>query len=283
MNRRTHKLILALWLATGLLSACKKDLEEINLPVPNITQITISESMTNDGGTVAKKEQYFYEKGKLRSHNTIQEFYEQSISQTTTFAYSGNQAIVTYESGDVATYTLGADGYATQCTYQMADQVRTYLFAYSDGYLTQIDEFIDDAPFMSNTLTYDHGDLTSISFGEYNNKVACSISETINYSQLPFIKLADFQPLSMHMDAMYAHLLGKPTQHMVSGYEPVIPVTDEESQESEKTTYQYQTDSQQRVTDIEEKTTYTGYVFDIDGNRHLTTNTSSRELTISYN
>lgn len=279
MNRRTHKLLAFLLLATGLLSACKDD--EVHTPV--ITQMTISENMTNDGGTVYKTEKFTYEDSVLISHSTTQTYGEQqSVSQTTTFAYAGNQAIITYELGDVATYTLGADGYATQCTYQMAEQMRTYQFTYSDGYLTQVDEAINGVPFMSNKLAYDHGDLTSISFGE-SNRTTCSTSETVNYSHLPFIKLADFHPLSMHMDAMYAHLLGKPTQHMVSGYEPIKEEGSTDSPESEKTSYVYATDQQQRVTGIDEQTTYVGYIYDINGNQHLTTSSVSRALTISYN
>lgn len=281
MNRRTHKYLFVLLLSTGLLSACKDDWEEINLPIPDIAQMTISEDITSDGGTVAKKDQYLYENGKLKSHNTIQEFYEQRISQTTTFAYSGNEVVITYESGNAATYTLGTDGYATRCTYQMAEQVRTYQFTYSNGYLTQVDEAIDGTPFMSNTLTYNNGDITFISFGE-NNKVACSTSEIVNYGHLPFIKLADLHPLSMHIDAMYAHLLGKPTQHMVSGYEPVKKEGSADSPENEETSYTYATDDQQRVTVIQEKTTYTGYIYDDKGKPHLTTDNALRKLTISH-
>lgn len=276
-KRYTHWWLLLL--VFGLLSACKDEWEEINLPIPDIAGMTISESMTNDGGTVVKKEQYLYEDQKLKSHSTLQEFYGQSFTQTTTIGYAANQVVITYPGGDVATYTLGADGYATQCTYLMGEQTRIYDFTYANGYLTQVDEQIDGTPGSSSLLTYHNGDLTSIRFGE-GNETLCSHNGTVNYTRLPCTLLEDIYPLSLHLDAMYAQILGKPTQHLVSSYEPVN--NDPESQDSEKMVYSYVTDTQQRVTGIEQKTTYAGLVYDTSGKAHLTESTVYRSLTISY-
>lgn len=271
------RVLLALSLCASISAGCSDDNDS-----PSFSTITINENMTNDGGTVYKEDKYVYEASKLTSHVTTQSYGEnQSIIQTTTFAYSGNQATITNEAGNVFTYTLGSDGYATQCTYLMEKQTHIYTFTYSDGYLTQIEEAINGTPFMSNKLFYRDGDLTSIQFGE-NNAMTCQASETLNNSQLPFMKLIDFYPLSMHMDALYAHLLGKATRHMVSDYEPVKSVGDEESQDSEKTTYAYQTDKQQRVTAIKQTIVYAGLIYDNKGDSSLVESTETRNLSISY-
>lgn len=272
--KKTGTYLWLLILVFGVFSACQDD------STTQFSGITITENMSNDAGTVTKKDQYLYENNQLVSHSTAQSYGQgQSLSQTTSISYSDKQVIITYALGDIATYTLGANGYATQCTYLMGYQIRTYDFAYSDGYLTQVDEQIDGIPGMSNTLIYHNGDLASIRFGE-SNEVVCSPDNTINAGNLPCTLLANLYPLSLHMDAIYAHILGKSTQHMMGSYEPIN--NNSESQDSEKTTYKYTTDSQQRTIGVQQKTIYAGLIYDNAGNAHQTESFVTRIFTISY-
>lgn len=276
MNRNAQTYLWALLLTTGLLASCKDDFPA------DFSLMTITETILSDASPVYKTEQFTYADKKLTSHATTQVFVEQSLSQTTAIAYVGNEVTIAHESGHTATYTLGADGYATQCTYQMGEQTREYTFAYTAGYLTRITETIDGAPTTSNALLYHNGNLMSVSIDEVD-EIACTPSRADNYSQLPELLLADVYPLSFHIDAMYAHLLGKPTQHLVGTSAPVVKETaDKENPYSENTTYEYATNEQKRVTNIEKVTAYRGIVYDKDGQPHLTTNTALRSLTISY-
>lgn len=269
------KYTLALIIYVGMMVGCSEGWEEIEIPTLNVTRMTITETIPSDGGEVDKKEEFIYKDAKLIKHTTTQEFsFGQSISTTTTLNYAGNEVTVTDEAGNAAIYILDHNGYATQCTYQLSSQTRGYTFTYDNGYLTQIDETIDRKPTMSNILTYKRGELTSI----YNstNTLICQAGTITNYSKLPCLILTDIYPLSLHTTAIYAHILGKPTQHLVTYQAP-----DTEDGE-ESTTYTYKIDNAGRVTNINAKLTYKGVIVPPEDPPYESGNTTKRTLVITY-
>lgn len=270
------KYILPLVLCVGMMVGCSED----NDPV--ITTMTVTEYLTSDGGSVAKVDRYIYTDDRLTSHVTTQNFsidestgHAQNISHEVTFTYTGNEVTLNYSEGNTAVYTLNADGYATRCTFQMAGQTRTYQFTYSDGYLTQVDEAIDGAPSMSNTFGYKDGELIAISTGP--NKIVCTPGETDNREQLPCPVFEDTYPLSLHTDALYAHLLGKASPHFTGSS---VPGTEDPQ---EKTEYSYTTDSETgKITKIDKKLTYTGTTIDRDGHVIKSTTVVENSLYFKY-
>lgn len=263
------KYALALLLCTSLFCGCSDDNQ------PEIYTMTMTEIMSSDGGSVTKTDQYTYIDKLLTSHITTQSFSDQSLSHDVSFTYSGNVVTLTYSEGNTAIYTLDANGCATQCVYQLASQTRQYQFTYSDGYLTQVDESIDGVPFMSNTLRYKDGDLTSVATG--SNEMTCTPGTTLNTSELPDLLLANIYPLSLHQDALYAHILGKATCHFTDSFVPAIENPDESTQ------YTYTVGKSGNVEKIDEKLTYTGIVVDIKGNETQTTTTAEKSIFIAYN
>lgn len=263
------KYTLLLMLCAGTMVGCTED----NDPV--ITTMKVTEYLKSDGGDVVKEDQYIYTDDKLTSHITTQKFSDQSMSHEVTFAYTGNEVTLDYSEGNMAVYILNADGYATRCTFQMAGQTRTYQFTYSDGYLTQVDEAIDGAPSMSNTFGYKDGELIAISTGP--NKIVCTPGETDNREQLPCPVFEDTYPLSLHTDALYAHLLGKASPHFTGSS---VPGTEDPQ---EKTEYSYTTDSETgKITKIDKKLTYTGTTIDRDGHVIKSTTVVENSLYFKY-
>lgn len=260
---------MALLLCTSLFYGCSEDNE------PKISTITITEIMSNDGGSVTRTEQYMYADKLLTSHTTTQSFSDQSLSHDVSLTYSGNEVTMTFSEGNKAIYTIGANGFATQCAYQLAGQTRQYQFTYSDGYLIQVDESIDGVPFMSNTLRYKEGDLISVAIG--SNETICTPGTTLNNNELPNLLLANVYPLSLHQDALYAHILGKATRHFTDSFVPAIENPDESTQ------YTYTMGKSGNIEKIDEKLTYTGTVVDRNGNVTESTTTTERSIFIAYN
>lgn len=270
MKSKTY-LLLSVFMV-GILAACSDDNEEdfpVDIPYPDVTEINISEKISSDTEPVNKEETYSFSDNRLTTHTTTQSFYDQSISYEVGFSYSGSQAIFTDDNGNVATYTLGDDGYATSCTYQMSSQNREYAFSYSHGYLTQIDEKIDGEPSASAQLQYQSGNLQTI----YANgqKILCQVGADINSYHLPCLALYDVYPLSYHIDAIYARLLGKESQHLIIRTAP-------EGNETEWTKYTYLLEADNKPTRINASTTSTGTVIDRYGNSSEVTTTDSRTI-----
>lgn len=236
--------------------------------------MTIKEDMSNDGGTVVKKDAYVYENDKLVKHVTTQEFYGQSISSAVTLSYFKQKVLVKDDNGNTAVYTLGNDGYATECAYQLSGQARVYTFYYDQGYLARLDETIEGRTGMSNTLTYRQGDLIGISHA--GTTLRCEPGGTVNSDSLPDQLLKDIYPLSLHLDAMYAGILGRPVQHLVG---QAMPIAEDNK---EITEYAYTTDATGKVTRVQEKLTYTGTLIDINGDAYEQKQTVTKELSIEY-
>ncbi|MCD8183615.1 MAG: DUF4595 domain-containing protein [Bacteroides sp.] len=263
-----YKLHFLLLLAISMLAACSDDdnTEEKH-------SITITENVVSDGGNVYKEEIFLYSGSRLITHTTTQKYYEEALSYTIRFSYSGNQAIMTdEEGGNTATYTIGSNGYADKCTYLMGSLVREYTFSYEDDYLTQIDEKIDGTPYSSIRLQYDAGDLYAIE--NYGQTTLCQTGNDLNTCKLPCLLFSDLYPLSLHMDAVYAHLLGAQSRHLVTQ-------TGVKDNDEERTTYAYQLDADNKPTQIDVATTYTGIVVDRYGNSSTVTSTNRRTLNVA--
>ncbi|WP_300699670.1 DUF4595 domain-containing protein [Bacteroides sp.] len=269
-----QQLFILLLLTASIFSACKdeKDTQPIISPFPNVSQITLSETISSDGGNVSVKDVYLFTDNKLFSHSTVQEFYGQELTQEINCSYANDKAIFTDNNENIATYTLGSNGYATQCTYQMANQTREYRFIYSNDYLTQIEEDIDGVPYTSITLQYSNGNLQTIC----NNalKILCETGNDLNKYQLPCSYLSDVYPLSLHVNAIYARLLGKQSDHLVIRTAP-------ENNDKEWTDYIYQLDTNNKPTTINIATTSTGTVYDKYGNQSEVTRTDRRSIKVS--
>ena len=269
-----NKTFLSTLFMAAILVACSDDDQNEypeDIPYPDVTEISISETVTSDTDPVSKEETYLFSNNLLTTHTTTQTFYGQSISYEVGFTYSGNQATFTDDSGNIATYTLGNDGYAESCVYKMNGQTREYAFSYSHGYLTQIDEKIDGEPYSGVQLQYQSGNLQTIRANGQN--ILCQAGDDINTYHLPCLALYDIYPLSYHIDAIYARLLGKGSIHLITRTAP-------EGNEKEWTTYTYLLDADNKPTRINASTTSTGTVIDIHGNSSEVTKTDSRTLNI---
>lgn len=262
------KYTLALIIYVSMMVGCSDDNE------PVITTMTITEHLKSDGGDVVKEDKYMYTDNILTKHVTTQRFSDQSVSHEITFTYTGNEVTLNYSEGNTAVYTLNADGYASECTYQISDQTRNYRFTYSNGYLTKVGETIDGTPSMSNTFEYKDGELISIATGP--NKLICTSATEVNQNQFPCPVFEDTYPLSLHIDAMYAHLLGKSARHFTGS---LVPDTEDPQ---EKTEYFYTTDSTGRITKIDKKLTYTGTTINVEGKVTESTTVVENSLYFKY-
>lgn len=189
----------------------------------NQSILTVTEIMTTDG-YVNKKETYTFNNTQLIRHFTQQKYYPEFITTyETKLDYSENTVIVTDDNGNILTYTLNDDGYATFCKYETASQIRFYDFIYTtDNFLTRIEESIGNTFFSSLDLSYENGDLTSVTtfMNGIENKIMYTAGITANSDKLPCIPLSETYPMSTHVEALYAGLLGKTSNHLVAKTQP---------------------------------------------------------------
>lgn len=250
---------------------------EIEIPTPVMDRMLLTEVCESSGvPDVTTHEKFLYSNGWMTSHSSTQKFTaddEQTIlSNQINFQYTLNYSIATLtdDSGNKRVYTLNEQGYATQCIYTSDYQVRQYIFSYTDGYLTQVTEEVTSTDGISETtnslklsLAYKKGDLISVTAPSITNEPFTGYSENqtnfesgkdINYYRLPCLLLLDTYPLSFHPEAMFAGMLGKPTQHLVTRASP--HVTAEGS--TEHTNYTYRFNSSGKPTAIHSRTIYSG-------------------------
>lgn len=227
-------------LATCLFVACAGEEDEPEGTSPwEVSQIQLSETIQSDGITITQQETYSYSAGKLTKHVTSQEFAGQRMEYEAVLSYPNEEEVIVTDSYDnTATYHIGTNGYADRCTYQLGSQTREYAFSYSDEYLTQVDESINGEHYTSLLLGYDAGELQSIRNPLTGFSLLCQVGSETNRYQLPCDIFSDSYPLSYHIDAIYAHLLGKQSQHLVSRITP-------EGNDTERTDYAYQLDANQ--------------------------------------
>lgn len=247
------KVIIVLWaiLAFG----CSSDEEEKE--ESHQKTIVLNETIAIDSKTFFyKTEKFLFNNEQLIQHSVSQQYFDDEISQEVNLTYSGNTVTVTTEDLTLV-YTLNAEGYASQCSYATSYQNRNYSFSYSaDGYLTGIAESIEDTPYSSTALTYENGDLTSITtnLNEISNKIIYEARKESSQYYLPCLGILETYPFSFHTEALYAGLLGKSPRHFTVRTSP-------EGNDSEYTTYTYQFDEEGNPTQIHSQTTYPLYSY----------------------
>ena len=168
-------------------------------------------------------------------------------------SYSDNQVTVTTDYLTLV-YTLNSEGYASQCVYSLSSQNRIYQLSYSaEGYLTGIVENIDNTEYSSTSLTYENGDITSISskMNGLENKFIYEPGEESSTYHLPCLGLLEIHPLTFHIEALYAGLLGKDPRHFTIRSCPA-------GSNDEKTIYSYEFDKKGNPSRMICQTTYAG-------------------------
>lgn len=220
--------------------------------------LTITERMQGDAAAVNKTETYSYNNNnQLIQHSTLQEYYPQlSTSYERNLEYTGNTVIVNDTYGNVLTYTLNSDGYATSCKYQEGSLIFFYNFQYSDDkYLTSIQESISNNLLSRTDLLYKNGDLTSVTTfsNDIENTLLYEPGETMNVDKFPCIVLSETSPLSKHTEALYGGLLGKATEHHVMKIQP-------KGNNDEWTDFRYSVNESGNVTSVRMTTHYKGIV-----------------------
>lgn len=248
----------AILLLIAFVCSCSSDDESVGPvgpigPIEKRWAIVLSEDVKSDSKTVDKVEKFIFEDEHLVQHLIKQCYFEEEISHETNLSYSGNQVTVTGEHL-TAIYTLNSEGYAGQCTYTSASQTRTYSFSYStEGYLTGITEYIGGTEYSSILLTYDNGDMTSISsaINGIENKFIYEPGEASSKYHLPCLGLLEIHPLTFHIEALYAELLGKAPRHFTTRSFPP-------ESNKEQTVYTYEFDANGNPTKMGCQTTYNG-------------------------
>lgn len=280
------KKILLLLVTAVLLFGCSKD-EEGNLPkepevpstptgitkestlsrtisftreeIDNESILTLKETLTDDPKhPVRKTEIYTFVNNQLTKRNISQEYsLGPNLSSTFELKHMDDAVVITEEETDRFTYTLNAKGYATECIYKEGSQQRYYTFQYSqDNYLTRIEEKISNNLLASLDISYKNGHLASFttSINGIENTIVCEAGETTNPDKLPCLPLVETYPLSTHIEALYAGILGKSTSHLVSKTQP-------QNNNDEWTDYRYSTDNSGSITSINMTTHYKGIVY----------------------
>lgn len=253
-------------------SACIGDKEEPGFfSTRKLSKIVFEESLNNDAEDVVRTDTYLFDNNQL-THTTVQTFSQDNLTHETTLYYAEGTVTLTDENDNIAIYTLGDMGYATECTYQLDHQTRKYHFTYSGKYLTRIDEEIDGISYSSVELAYDNESLSHlIANGQRTNY---QIGNELNLHQLPCLQVHDIYPLSLHTDAIYAGVLGAQSKYLIIKNTP-------EGNEKEYTEYTYKQDTNGILTGIKVMTTYMDTVIDGMGNALTEKKTHTRNIKIT--
>ncbi|MDO4163017.1 MAG: DUF4595 domain-containing protein [Bacteroides sp.] len=261
-----------------LLVSCSDDkeatVEEESAEV-SYRQVTLTEVMTSDAQPVTNTQTYLYADDLLTSYTMLQSFEangeEMSMESTTSVTYSGNQVLVSDDSGNELTYTLDTDhGCATACVWQQGGgSVRQYTFSYTDTsagkhLLSYLTETLEDASTPYSTVSIDYTDeqapIISIRIDTYEQSyqltVPTSSAGTANVSHLPCLFFTESYPLSVHAVALYGGLLGDAFDTLVTALQPT-----NNSESEEITTYTYTTDSDDILTSCVAKTVSYGSTY----------------------
>lgn len=245
------KVIILLGVILGIVS-CSEDNDKNELN--HQWAIILNETMTSDSYPVSKTEKFLFDQDRLIQHSVRQTVLESEINYEVNLAYSENKATVFTEMTTL-TYTLNAEGYASQCIYKESDDwQREYKFSYSkEGYLTEVIENINGKTYSTITLTYNAGDLQSITsnLAEISNKIFYEPGEQSSQYYIPCLSLLETYPFTFHTEALYAGLLGKAPRHFTVRTTP-------EGNESEYTTFTYQVNQKGNLAQIHSQTTYPG-------------------------
>lgn len=219
--------------------------------------IVLNETVISDSNPVERTEKFLYENERLLQHSVKQRYFAEEITHEVNLTYFDNLVIATTE-GLTLVYTLNSEGYASHCVYESPSQNRIYRFSYSiDGYLTDITESIDGTKFSSASLTYENGDITSVSsnLNDYESKYIYEPGEESSSYHLPCLGLLELHPFTFHIEAFYAGLLGKKPQHLTA---KSSPVSEEGGNYKEYTQYSYAFDDKGNPTQMKCKTYFNG-------------------------
>lgn len=243
---------LSLLLIGLLIFSCSDD-EEGNPEGSRLWDIILNETMTSDAASVYKTETFSFDRSQLIQRRISQKVLESEINYEADLSYSENKVTVATE-GITLTYELNDKGYAAACTYSTAGQNREYTFSYSpEGYLTQIDENIGNRHYSATVLAYEDGDLISVtsSLNGVSNTIHYSPSEESSPFYMPCLTLLDTYPFTLHVEALYAGLLGKAPRHLTARTRP-------EGNDNEYTAYTYRFDTKGNLVQIDSRTTGDG-------------------------
>lgn len=234
-------------------------------PVTGFSKIELSETIQSDGApTVYVTRTYDYSSGRLTRFTFKQHFtagYETTeIVNTSNVEYKDHQAIVVDETGNVSTYTLNDNGYATACLHQEAGgNKRSYTFTYlvnADGkhFLKSIAETLGEDSNPYSTINIDYNSYRSIRITEKISDIEQSFTatanadnETTNTSEIHCLLLTDLHPLSLHAVALYGKILGDSYNTLITQIKP-----DNNRDSNEITTYTYALDQRDIVTSCHE-------------------------------
>lgn len=220
--------------------------------------LTIKETIKSDAPSVNKTESYIFSNSKIIKHSIKQEYYPGfTTTYETELTYQDKSVVVADNNGNTLTYTLNDDGCATQCKYETGSQIRFYYFTYSaDNYLTRIEESIGNTFFSSLDLSYENGDLTSVTtfINDIKNKILYTPGSVNNSDKLPCLPLSEAYPMSNHVEALYAGLLGEASPHYVAKTQP-------EGNIDEWTDYTYSINSSGNLQSIKMITHFKGVVY----------------------
>lgn len=253
------KALIILIISTMSLFSCSDDDNKPEMiyieASPALEQITIKEIMQDDGGTVTREENFYYNKAHQLVRYISTQIYGEGpfIENETQITYTKNEVIIVDELNNKSIYTLSAEGYATSCIrYEVGGNTREYTFDYSTNtlngaYLTGITEYVkgnirskvifDNLALHDATLSVQSGDITNIFQLSFTQK---------NTSRLPWFFLTEIYPLNFHAIAMYARLLGDNPMYLLGTVQP--------KGGDETTTYTYTTDTAGQLSSYTETT-----------------------------
>lgn len=264
MKQMQHNFLFFL-LFSFILAACSE--EEDERTEESLKCLTITETTGSGTEQVTTEQKFIYTDGKLTRHVTKQTYTdlwlkgEYTHSVSTQISYELGKVIVTDETGTVFTYQINEKGYATMCTRnEPGSSIRTYIFSYSTGgseYLTGIKESIDGSPY--SEISIEFPDNSTMNITEKANTIQSKFIASVNgnhpgvsneKSQLPCLFLSERYPLSFHVEAFYANILGEPLATLPG------QLTIENSEEV--TTYEYTQDQKGYITSCATKISVPG-------------------------
>lgn len=259
------KLRAALCFTVALLAACSEE-DVPQLPVEEVPGMVLTERMNTDGGIVDRTEEFYYDDAHRLTSRVIKQKTTVTLGGYTDYdslrlenrvTYSDREAVITDAFDNVSTYILNEEGYATSCIRREGkgtNTVRVYTFAYSDdASLTEIMEII-------NGKIYSRIKLQPLTDKTVSLIVESGIGNTFlltlgdeNTSLLPWLYLTELYPLNLHMEAMYAQLLGKAPKQLIQTLQP--------EGGDEKVTFTYTNDKAGNLSSCKISTRSDGYVY----------------------
>lgn len=174
--------------------------------------ILFKETMISDPDPVYKTEKLLFGNERLIQHSVKRQYSENEIIHEVNLTCFDSLVIVSTE-GLTLVNTLNADGYASHCVYESPTQNRIYRFSYSiDCYLTDIIESIDYTEFSSASLAYESVNITSLN--GIKSKLRYEIREGSSDYHLTCLGLLELHFFTLHIESLYAGLLGKNPRHI---------------------------------------------------------------------